>query len=143
VRRQDPESTVTIRRPVDDVSAFTIDMFNPSRVRGMTLASRVVSPGPPGVGSVVEQRVVSLGFESHLRFTVIGWDPPHAVVPSVSWPLPTVRRRRPLRHTAGAHGPPENTKRLIEATPPNTAAFERAASVLGPEGDADVPANGI
>ncbi len=81
------ESTVTIRRPVEDVWAFSIDLFNSPRVRAMSLAARFVSPGPPGLGSVADMRTVILGFETHLRFTVMEWDPPHAVVASMSGPL--------------------------------------------------------
>jgi hypothetical protein len=87
VRRQHLESQVTIRRPVDDVFAFMIDLFNSPRVRGMTLGARKVSPGPVGLGTVVDNRTVILGFETHMRFTVIEWDPPHAVVASMSGPL--------------------------------------------------------
>ncbi len=87
MRRHRLESTVTIGRPIDDVWAFMIDLFSSARARGMTIASRMVSPGPPGVGSVVEQRAVMLGFETHLRFTVIEWDPPHAVVASLAGPF--------------------------------------------------------
>ena len=32
-------------------------------------------------------RTVILGFETHMRFTVIEWDPPHGVVASMSGPL--------------------------------------------------------
>ena len=81
------ESTVTIRRPVEDVWAFSIDLFNSPRVRAMSLAARFVSPGPPGLGSVADMRTVILGFETHLRFTVMEWDPPHSVVASMSGPL--------------------------------------------------------
>jgi hypothetical protein len=87
VRRQHLESTVTIRRPVEDVWAFMIDLFNSPRVRGMTLGARKVSPGPFGLGTVVDNRTVILGFETHMRFTVIEWDPPHAVVASLSGPF--------------------------------------------------------
>ncbi len=101
MRRHHLESTVTIRRPIDDVWAFMIDLFNSPRVRGMTLASRMVSPGPIGVGSVADQRVVILGFETHLRFTVIEWDPPHAVVASLSGPfLRSARVRTELTATS-------------------------------------------
>jgi hypothetical protein len=105
VRRHHLESIVTIRRPVEDVFAFTIDMFNSPRVRGMTLASRKVSPGPIGLGSVVDQRVVILGFESHLRFTAIEWDPPHVMVASMTGPfLKSGRVRTELRATSeGTH----------------------------------------
>ena len=87
MRHHHIESEVTIRRPVEDVFAFISDLFNSPRVRGMTLASRKVSPGPLGLGSVLDNRTVILGFETHLRFTVIEWDPPHGVVASMSGPL--------------------------------------------------------
>jgi hypothetical protein len=87
VRRHHLESTVTIRRPVEDVWAFMIDLFNSPRVRGITLSARKVSPGPFGLGTVVDNRTVILGFETHMRFTVIEWDPPHVVVASMSGPL--------------------------------------------------------
>jgi hypothetical protein len=64
-----------------------IDLFNMPRMRGRTLASRKVSPGPLGVGSVLDNRTVMLGFETHFRFTVVEWDPPHGVVASLSGPL--------------------------------------------------------
>jgi len=87
VRRRHLESTVTIRRPVEDVWAFMIDLFNSPRVRGMTLGARKVSPGPFGLGTVVDNRTVIFGFETHIRFTVLEWDPPHGVVASMSGPL--------------------------------------------------------
>jgi uncharacterized protein YndB with AHSA1/START domain len=87
MRRHHLESTVIIRRPVEDVWAFSLDLFNSPRVRRMSLAARFVSPGPPGLGSVADMRTVILGFETHMRFTVIEWDPPHAVVASMSGPL--------------------------------------------------------
>ena len=87
MRRHQLESTVTIRRPIEDVWAFTIDPFNSPRIRGMTLGARKVSPGPIGLGAVVDNRTVILGFETHMRFTVIEWDPPHAVTASMAGPL--------------------------------------------------------
>jgi hypothetical protein len=87
MRRHHLESTVIIRRPVEDVWAFSLDLFNSPRVRRMSLAARFVSPGPLGLGSVADMRTVILGFETHMRFTVIEWDPPHAVVASMSGPL--------------------------------------------------------
>jgi hypothetical protein len=64
-----------------------IDLFNSPRVRGITLGARKVSTGPIGLGTVIDNRMVILGFETHMRFTVIEWDPPHAVVASMSGPL--------------------------------------------------------
>jgi hypothetical protein len=107
VRRQQLESTVTIGRPVEDVWAFMIDLFNSPRVRGMTLGARKVSPGPFGLGSVVDNRTVLLGFETHIRFTVIEWDPPHGVVASMSGPL-----LRSGRVTTQLLGTSEGTRRV-------------------------------
>jgi hypothetical protein len=101
VSRRHLESQVTIRRPVDDVWAFTIDLFNMARVHDMTLAARMVSPGPLGLGSVADNRTIMLGFETHVRYTVIEWDPPHAVVLSLSGPLiRSARLRVELRATS-------------------------------------------
>ena len=116
MRRHHLESTVTIRRPVEDVWAFMIDLFNSPRVRGMTLASRKVSPGPLGLGSVLDNRTVILGFETHMRFTVIEWDPPHTVVASLSGPF-----LRSGRVTTELTATSEGTRRVttidVELTP--------------------------
>jgi len=107
VRHRHIESEVTIRRPVEDVWAFSIDLFNSPRVRDMSLAARFVSPGPPGLGSVVDMRTLILGFETHIRFTVTEWDPPHAVVASLSGPfLRSARTRTELTPTS------EGTRRV-------------------------------
>ena len=105
MRSQHVESEVTIRRPVEDVWAFSIDLFNSPRVRGMSLAARFVTPGPPGLGSVADMRTVILGFETHLRFTVTEWDPPHTVVASLSGPfLRSAHTRTELTSTSeGTH----------------------------------------
>jgi len=116
VRRQHIESTVTIRRPVEDVFAFISDLFNSPRVRGMTLASRKVSPGPLGLGSVLDNRTVILGFETHMRFTVIEWDPPHTVVASLSGPF--LRSGRVTTElTATSEGTRKVTTIDVELTP--------------------------
>jgi len=103
VRRHHLESEVAIRRPVDDVWAFISDLFNSPRARATTLASRKVTPGPLGLGSVVDQRVVFLGFETHVRFTAIEWDPPHVVVASLSGPFIRSARMR-VELTATSEG---------------------------------------
>jgi hypothetical protein len=73
----------------------------------MTLATRKVSPGPIGLGSVADMRTVILGFETHLRFTVIEWDPPHVVVASLYGPLlRSARTRTELTSTS------EGTRRV-------------------------------
>jgi uncharacterized protein YndB with AHSA1/START domain len=101
VPRRHLESTVTIRRPVEDVWAFMTDLFNAPRMRATTLATRKVSPGPVGPGTVADNRTVILGFETHVRFTVIEWDPPHALGISLSGPLiRSARGRVELRATS-------------------------------------------
>jgi len=84
-----------------------IDLFNSPRVRSMTLGARKASSGPFGLGTVVDNRTVILGFETHLRFTVIEWDPPHGVVASMSGPL-----LRSGRVTTELMGTPEGTRRV-------------------------------
>jgi len=113
VRHRHLESQVTIQRPVDDVWAFQVDLFNAPRVRGMTLATRKVSPGPIGLGSVADNRTVILGFETHFRFTVIEWDPPHALAVSLSGPLIRSGRLR-AELTATSEGTRQVTKVDVE-----------------------------
>ena len=84
MRRHRLESTITIRRPAQDVWDLMTDLFQAPRMRGMTLAARLVTPGPIGLGSIMEQRTKILGFETHFRFTVVEWDPPHALGASLS-----------------------------------------------------------
>jgi uncharacterized protein YndB with AHSA1/START domain len=127
MRRHLIQSEVTIRRPVEDVFAFVIDLFNSPRVRGMTLASRKVSPGPIGLGSVVDQRMVVLGFESHIRFTVIEWDPPHVIVASMTGPfLRSGRVRTELRATS------EGTRKVTTLDLESSAGGILIWPLLGP-----------
>jgi hypothetical protein len=56
---------------------------------------------------VIDNRTIILGFETHLRFTVIEWDPPHVVVASLSGPfLRSARTRTELTSTS------EGTRRV-------------------------------
>ena len=70
--------TVEIERPVEEVWAWTADMFNTPRLRGMALGARKTSTGPIGVGSTFEMRAMVLGFETVIVGEVTEWDPPHA-----------------------------------------------------------------
>ena len=67
-----------VDRPIDDVWASLTDLFNSPRLWGRrVLAMRQTSPGPPGVGSILQGRWVVLGFESRLNLVITEWDPPH------------------------------------------------------------------
>jgi uncharacterized protein YndB with AHSA1/START domain len=116
VRSRHFESQVTIRRPVEDVWAFMSDLFNMPRMRGRTLAARNVSPGPIGLGTVVDMRTVMLGFETHTSFTVIEWDPPRAVVASLSGPL-LRSGRMTIELTATSEGTRRVTTLDVELSP--------------------------
>lgn len=70
--------TVEIDRPIEEVWAWTADMFNTPRLRGMALGARQTSSGPIGVGSTFEMRALVLGFETVIVGEVTEWDPPHA-----------------------------------------------------------------
>ena len=72
------ESTVTVNCPIEEVWAFMADPFNIPRVGPAMLALRQTSPGPTGVGSVWEGRMVFLGSERRITAVVTEWDPPRA-----------------------------------------------------------------
>ena len=74
------EESVVIDRPIDEVWASLTDLFNGPRAWGRhVLAVRQTSPGPFGVGSTMQIRMVILGFETRLNMMVSEWDPPHVV----------------------------------------------------------------
>jgi class 3 adenylate cyclase len=70
--------TIEINRPIDEVWAWTADLFNTPRLRGMALRARQTSSGPISVGSTYEMRAIVLGFETVIVGEVTEWDPPHA-----------------------------------------------------------------
>jgi len=74
-------NSVVVDRPIDEVWAAVIDLFNAPRIgrREGLLAIRQTSPGPLGVGSTLSERRVILGFETRLNYRVTEWDPPHAI----------------------------------------------------------------
>ena len=72
------DESIVINRPVDEVVAFASDWFNGPR-DGSVLAFRQTSPGPPGVGTTLEGRMVILGFETRFKSQITEWDLPHAV----------------------------------------------------------------
>ena len=69
---------VDIDRPIEEVWAWTADMFNTPRLRGMTLGARQTSRGPIGLGSTYAMRAIVLGFETVITGEVTEWSPPHA-----------------------------------------------------------------
>jgi len=71
------ETTVMVNRPIDEVWAFMTDPFNVPRFGSMTLGFRQTSPGPVGLGSTGQGRMVILGFETRISVTVTEMDPPH------------------------------------------------------------------
>lgn len=80
--------SVVIDRSPDDVWAFISDFFNSPRVRPGALALRRTSPGPLGIGSVIQGRQMILGFETRFTMTLTEFDPPHrAVVTLASRPV--------------------------------------------------------
>jgi carbon monoxide dehydrogenase subunit G len=72
--------SIAINRPPDEVWAFLTDFFNSPRVRPGALALRRTSPGPLGPGSVLQGRMMILGFETRFAMTVTEWDPPRSAV---------------------------------------------------------------
>jgi carbon monoxide dehydrogenase subunit G len=72
--------SVVINRPPDEVWAFLTDLFNSPRVRPGALALRRTSPGPLGSGSVLQGRMMILGFEARFTMTVTEFDPPRSAV---------------------------------------------------------------
>jgi carbon monoxide dehydrogenase subunit G len=71
------ESSVIVNRPIDEVWEFMTDPFNVPRFGTMTLGFRQTSPGPVGLGTTGQGRIVILGFETRISVTVTEMDPPH------------------------------------------------------------------
>jgi carbon monoxide dehydrogenase subunit G len=74
------QESIAINRPPDEVWAFLTDFFNSPWVRPGTLALRRTSPGPLGRGSVLQGRMMILGFETRFTMTVTEFDPPRSAV---------------------------------------------------------------
>ena len=74
------EERIVVDRPVEEVWAFLTDFFNLPRASGSgMLGMRQTSPGPLGVGSTAQSRMVILGFETRVTTVYTEWDPPHAM----------------------------------------------------------------
>jgi len=72
------EFSGVINRPIEEVWAFVTDHFNLPRLGRSLLGIRWTSPGPIGVGTTFEERVVIFGSERRITGAVVEWDPPHA-----------------------------------------------------------------
>jgi hypothetical protein len=96
------ESSVVVDRPNDDVWAFLTDFFNaPRLIGGGMLGLRQTSPGPLGVGSTLQGRMVILGFETRINYRITEWDPPHIVASLCeARPLRSLSARLTLEPTA-------------------------------------------
>ncbi|MEO5705186.1 MAG: SRPBCC family protein [Candidatus Limnocylindrales bacterium] len=77
-------TTVTINRPIEDVWAVFLDLFNVPSLPGSSFSVRPTTPGPMGLGSKLRARRVMLGFETVLIQTITEWDPPHAVAATMA-----------------------------------------------------------
>lgn len=75
------ENRVVVDRPIDEIWAEVVDMFNAPRLgrREGLLSMRETSSGPRGVGTTYMERRVILGFETRLTARITEWDPPHAL----------------------------------------------------------------
>jgi carbon monoxide dehydrogenase subunit G len=76
--------SVVIDRPPDEVWAFLTELFNSPRVRPGALALRRTSPDPLGSGSVLQGRMMILGFETRFTMTVTEFDPPRSAVATLA-----------------------------------------------------------
>jgi hypothetical protein len=74
---------MVIDRPIDEVWAILIDLFNTPRLPGGSMALRQTSPGPMALGSIFEGRRMVLGFETRITERVIEWDAPNLMAASI------------------------------------------------------------
>jgi hypothetical protein len=70
-------NSLVVKRPIDEIWAIIVDLFNTPRLPGGSMALRLTSPGPMQLGSIAEGRRVVLGIEMRIIEKVVGWDPPH------------------------------------------------------------------
>jgi hypothetical protein len=96
--------SIVVQRPIDEIWAAVIDMFNAPRLsrREGLLSMRETSSGPAGVGSTYTERRVLLGFETRLTGRVTEWDPPNALCTTIEGrPFRSMVSRFTLRTVAG------------------------------------------
>jgi hypothetical protein len=79
------EESVVVDRPIGEVWTCLADLFNAPRLWGRRiLAMRQTSPGPLGLGTTMQGRMVIFGFETRLNIVVTEWAPPHMVAMSMT-----------------------------------------------------------
>jgi hypothetical protein len=77
------ENEMVVGRPIDEIWAILIDLFNTPRLPGGSMALRQTSPGPMGLGSTFEGRRIVFGIEARIRERVIEWDPPNLMAAAI------------------------------------------------------------
>lgn len=70
-------NTMVVDRPIDEIWAIVVDLFNAPRLPGGSMALRLTSPGPMALGSIAEGRRIVLGIETRIVEKIVGWDPPN------------------------------------------------------------------
>ena len=70
------QNSMVVDRPIDEIWAILIDLFNTPRLPGGSMALRQTSLGPPALGSILEGRRILLGFEVRIREEIVEFDPP-------------------------------------------------------------------
>ena len=70
-------NTMVVDRPIDEIWAIVVDLFNTPRLPGGSMAIRQTSPGPMALGSTAEGRRIVLGIETRISEKIVGWDPPN------------------------------------------------------------------
>jgi class 3 adenylate cyclase len=121
------EMTVDIDRPIQVVWEWVNDWFNIPRLRGQALVFRQTSPGPIGMGTTYEGRVMILGFETRVRGSIVEWNPPYVSAADVeARPLKSFKARETLEETS-------NGTRLVRSMEIEPRWFYRLLwPILGP-----------
>jgi hypothetical protein len=70
-------NTMVVNRPIDEIWAIVVDLFNTPRLPGGSMALRLTTPGPMALGSIAEGRRMVLGIETRITEKIVAWDPPN------------------------------------------------------------------
>ncbi len=93
--------SVVIERPIEEIWASFVDLFSAPRLPGASMSLRQTSPGPMGLGTVIQARRVILGFETILIETVTEWAPPNVMGVTITGrPFRSFVERTTLEQTA-------------------------------------------
>jgi uncharacterized protein YndB with AHSA1/START domain len=74
-----PMMGILIRRPVEEVFAFVMEIERTPEWRPRMSAVEWMTDDEPGVGSRFRVTVKTLGLTVHFEPEIVAWDPPHAV----------------------------------------------------------------